>query len=281
MEELDYNVRYVETAQEFLKRLYCKEEHELRCLHRAKGLQNLVSCGVSLLMKRWDVLRLHGYHVTTQPDECCGIRENGLKPLPELLTEDYPLGRAVRDAGIVFDFDSQSIYVKNGSEARKLNLSRFDNHESRLLLRLDRDAGISAFLSCPSYKEYGIEFEKQPEILRTLSYVLEKPVASDWCEKTKPFIVHFRVSLNAVDLEAMADCEELEYNLKECVCEGLLNIAFRRAAGHIEQTCLFLADNTAVSPVDILEITELSDENDQVDVKAERESEWYWLYSWI
>lgn len=70
MEELDFNVRYVDTAQEFLKRLYCKEEHELRCLHRATGLHNLVSCGVSLLMKRWNALRLHGYHVTTQADEC-------------------------------------------------------------------------------------------------------------------------------------------------------------------------------------------------------------------
>lgn len=261
MGEINYNIQGIVNAQTFIQHLYHKEERELRCayLDKLRGFRYLISEGTQLMLSQWDALMLHGFHVTTQLDACQGIRQQGLLPLNKLLTTNCLLARVMHDEGIAFDFNAQSLILRRGYRTQKVRLVPTTPFEALLLRRLNEDSGISAFLSCPDFISYGMGLERQPEILTTLSHVLERPIAEDWTKNTQAYLVHFRVPVIDVDLRAMVCSEECERDLEEAVCEELLKRAFRVAWGDFHQSFLYLERDSCVPANEIIDISGICD----------------------
>lgn len=79
-------------------------------------------------------LRIMAFHITATQDECAEIKENGLKNLQKVLSEDTRLKEILASYGIAFNILERTVVVKN----KVININYDDYREKFRLSQYEK-----------------------------------------------------------------------------------------------------------------------------------------------
>lgn len=189
-----------------------------------------------------DRLELIVFHVTTNGDDCAGIRKNGLRDLKKVLQDKTELSAFLKDRGICFDIPSKMMYV-NGKAfdidyKKYTNLDRVDKQKEALYKighRIFNDHQVNGFLFSRDIYDYGT-IHNAPEFLLTLSEFGKVTAGVDdaWAAFSRPYVIRYKARVMDFEYYTFYDDQEayLEdyhnkwFGLKKQLFKKAVNSAF-------------------------------------------------------
>ena len=125
-------------------------------------------------LKHFDVhdVRFVAFHVTGSLDDCCEIRQSGIRNLQYVLSHSTILSRLLHESGISFDVDSRIMrigeveYNVDYDYHRECGAhTKTDSALECIAHRLYYDYCVDGFFSNDNVESYGTEIHKRPEFL--------------------------------------------------------------------------------------------------------------------
>lgn len=220
-------------------------------------------------------IRIMAFHITATQDECAEIKENGLKNLQKVLSEDTRLKELLANYDIAFDISERTVAVKdkviniNYDDYRdKFRLSQYEKNISAVAHRLYYDYLVNGFMSNDNVFNYGTEIHKRPEFFIQLVKLFPqlKEAEQKWIEQSKSYkitffayveqIQPFCFELNNIQDPPFNDWIDLSVNqrLKKQLLSYSIDRAFRWGR---DETFLYIKDDIDIPPEQIVSYEEI------------------------
>lgn len=217
-------------------------------------------------------LRIMGFHVVGSLDKCVEIRNNGLKNLKKVLSQETMLNRVLRDNGVIIDVKSKKLYY-NGNlfdiDYEKYR-GRYDLNEQEQNIewvahRIYYDFCVDGFMVSDDVFNYGTDIHKRPEFILNLVKLFPslKSMEDRWCQQSTSYRVDFYAYFDQLqrftfDLDEESDPNynnwtELtdEHKLKK----WMLSHAINRINSDLGEVYLYVKDDLDIPPEQILNCT--------------------------
>jgi hypothetical protein len=143
-----------------------------------------------------------GIHITTSPNKCQGILENGVISLREVLKADSFLSKLLGRYGLSFDLD-KDIMIYRG-ESYDVNYSHYDGERNSPIKEISRklcnDPQVNGFFHIKNIENYGSNIHERPEFLYTLSRFDPRFIEAEneWKKACQAYSIQFKVSFEQI-----------------------------------------------------------------------------------
>lgn len=220
-------------------------------------------------------LRIMAFHITATQDECTEIKENGLKNLQKVLSEDTRLKSFLANYDIAFNIPRRTVTAKdkviniNYDDYRgKFRLSQYEKSISAVAHRIYYDYLVNSFMSNDNVFDYGTEIHKRPEFFIQLIKLFPqlKEAEQKWIEQSKSYkitffaypeqIQPFSFELDNIEDPPFDDWSDLsvQQRLKKQLLSYSIDRAFRWGR---DETFLYIKDNIDIPPEQIVSCEEI------------------------
>ena len=146
-------------------------------------------------------LELVAIHVTSNNDNCLAIRNQGLKNLKVVLSEDTELSRFLLGEQIAFDINQKKMFIQ-GSEyeidyQKYLRMGEKTKQQEELesiARKIYYDYQVNGFFFNKDIFDYGTGIHKHPEFLLTLSALGKEvhSVVDKWDECNEGYVIKYK-----------------------------------------------------------------------------------------
>lgn len=147
-------------------------------------------------------LGIYASHYTTSNDNCSSILEFGLRDLKHVVSNNTMLRNFLKDNGVHFSIDSQTLMIGNREFSTSYNQGRYINDDdlTQIAFKINKDSGTSCFLFTQDVKTYLGNVHLCPEILLSLDNLSpELDLQTKWKKLTKGYRIDFIVPIDEFD----------------------------------------------------------------------------------
>ena len=152
-------------------------------------------------------VRFIAFHVTGSLDDCCEIKEYGIRNLQYVLSHNTTLSRLLKKFGIQFDIENRIMLI-DGKEynvdydyyrnlrVRNLTEKRLESVAHRLYY----DFCVDGFFANDRIEDYGTRIHERPEFINTLIELSPKADRLDafWSAKSTPYKIVFYATADQI-----------------------------------------------------------------------------------
>lgn len=216
-------------------------------------------------------IRICGFHIVGSLDDCEGIRQNGLRNLQYVLSNDTTLSNELRSCGVTFDIENRLMYCDGRSfcidfeRYRGRNCLGMTNALATIARRVFYDHCVNGFLYNDDVEHYGTGIHKRPEVLGDLGRISKKleELDASWASRSKSYAVHFYATLDQIPRFQFSPLKSLSSIYRESdmplIKKWLMFWAIDRAFNpdHTQGELLYIQDDAIISPKQITNIVPL------------------------
>ncbi|MFX4263149.1 hypothetical protein ACOBQJ_13255 [Pelotomaculum propionicicum] len=219
-----------------------------------------------------DSIQYMAFHVTSNWDECAGIKANGIRNLQEVLSEKNELTNLLLKYGVQFDVDNKILIngdkiidINYAKYREKYDLSSYEQKIQGVAHKIYYDYQVNGFFSHHDILHYGTEIHIQPEFLSNLSELLPHicEAVNIWRKKSKGYIVTFLADFDQFEYSSFYN-NEYEYQddetnrikLKKWIIKNAIYRSFQSTDDHTE-IFAYIDKATIIKPEQIVEYKEI------------------------
>jgi hypothetical protein len=224
-------------------------------------------------------IRFIGFHVTSNWDNCAEIRENGLRDLQKVLSEDTALSRLLRSYNIEFDI-GQKVIRSNGQpinidydmilQVNRFDLSDYEESIKSVAHRVFYDYLVNGFYTNDNIFGYGTGIHERPEFFINLVQLFPSLSEAEtfWKKQSKSYkitffayfdqLAPFSFDMNNLDDPPFEDW--LDLTEEQRAKKQMLWMALDRAFNHsTTEEYMYIKDGTSIPPEQIISYEEISE----------------------
>lgn len=205
-----------------------------------------------------------GIHVTTSPNQCQEILDNGIVNLREVLKADSLFSQMLGCYGLSFDLE-KDIMIYRG-KPYDVNYSHYNGKPNSpikaIARKLCNDPQVNGFFHIKNIENYGSYIHERPEFLYTLSKFDPRLVEAEneWKKTSQPYSIQFKVTFDQIAWFTFYDYEYEFYDDGDR-CElkkWLLRNAFDEMCifgSGVDEVYIYLDVQSRIRPEQIVNIT--------------------------
>ncbi|MBQ6529542.1 MAG: hypothetical protein IJI39_01285 [Clostridia bacterium] len=218
-------------------------------------------------------VKIWAFHITGSLDDCKEIKQNGLKNLQKVISEDTLISRFFKSYGIIFDINKK-ILIYNGNEYNiDYNWYKENDYSNApekylepIAHRVFYDYCIDGFIEYDNVFDYGTDIHKRPEFLLKLSNAFPKlkSMEEEWEKGSKSYKVHFYALIEQIHRFTF-DIKETNNELNEeeiaHIKKWLITYALSRMTGNSDEIFIYINDDIDIPPEQIDKCEEILEQS--------------------
>lgn len=208
---MKYDIRTKESAEEFIKEFLEIDNKQLEdILEKYEKDEDFFEKNYISKIESRDIneLKIYGYHVTTNPDNCKSIKSEGIKNLQEVLKGDNEFTNLLLEQQIRFDIGNSKMFYKDeviDINYNKMLKEKMMTRSKSVARKIYFDYCVNGFFSGGDRYIRETEIFLYPEVLKNIEECIEKNLTEfkdKWKKICKTYRITFKVDIvqiNCID----------------------------------------------------------------------------------